>query len=203
MPRPADARALVLFSGGVDSAVALWWALQEGLKPATLTFRYPGRPRGEARAAADLLRCAGVGDSIEAIEVDLPFLTEAERPQVPAGYVPSRNALFYSFAYHLAASRGFGRILGGHNAEDAAKFPDATPAFFASLERLLAQGLVVEAGRAAPRIEMPLIGMPKRDVVARGRAMGVPLELSWSCYEDNAVPCGACPGCASLPLALA
>lgn len=187
-------RALVLLSGGLDSAVALWWALREGHDVVALSFRYPGRPLREARAARDLAARAGV----RLVEADVPFLREPEGGRfrdAPRGYVPARNAVFYAAAAYHAEVLDRDAVVGGHNADDAARFPDASPAFFARLEALLGDGLWTPPGARAPRLVMPLSRLTKRQVVALGRELRAPLGLAWSCYEDGDAPCAACPSC--------
>lgn len=191
-------RALVLLSGGIDSAVALWWALDAGHEVVPLSFVYPGRPRGEADAARALAACARVPAPLEA---PLPFLREASEvpgwEAAPRGYVPARNALFYAAAAFHAELLGCNLVVGGHNGGDGDRFPDASPGFFRDLERLLGRGLWRPPGgeRPGPRLTMPLLRLSKREVVELGRALGVPLDLAWSCYEDGDVACGECPSC--------
>lgn len=198
-------RALVLLSGGLDSAVALWWSKREGHQTVALAYAYPGRPKEEARAARDLADHAGV----RLDEVPLPFVVEPEGGRfagAPRGYIPGRNALFYAAAAHRAEVAGFDLIVGGHNADDARRFPDASPAYFARLGALLADGLWLPRDARAPRLVMPLAALTKREVAALGRELGAPLALSWSCYEDGEAPCGTCPSCTdrlALPLARA
>ena len=199
---PRVARTLVLVSGGMDSTVALWWTLAQGHEALALTFHYPGRPRREVAAGREVVRAAGLEGPIEA---DLPFLREAgdvdarrhrkDFAAAPAGYVPARNALFYAAACHHAQALGCDLVVGGHNAEDAALFPDASPAFFADLERLLRHGLWTGPGVPAPRLEMPLLRLSKAEVAALGARLGAPVERTWSCYEDGDGPCAACPAC--------
>lgn len=185
-------RSLVLVSGGLDSTVSLWWARGEGHDVVPLTFHYPGRPRGEVRATEEIVRAAEVGPLVEA---DMPFLRESGDPRAPAGYVPARNALFYAAACHHAQALGCDLVVGGHNAEDAVLFPDASASFFADLDRLLARGLWTPPGARAPRLEMPLLRLDKAGVAALGARLGAPLHRTWSCYEDGEGPCGACPAC--------
>ncbi|MFA5862237.1 MAG: 7-cyano-7-deazaguanine synthase [Candidatus Thermoplasmatota archaeon] len=197
-------RALVLLSGGLDSAVALWWAQRAGHDIVPLTYRYKGRPVREARAARDLADRAG----LHLIEADLPFLAEpADAPLVhersrvardaPRGYIPARNAIFYATAAYYAELLACDIIVGGHHAEDAARFPDATPSFFERFERIVQDGLWSpdEGPPHGPSLVMPLIALTKLEVVALGRELGVPMALAWSCYEDGEAPCGACPSC--------
>lgn len=199
------ARALILLSGGLDSTVALWWALAEGHDATALTFHYPGRPRHEADAARRVAQRAGVA----LVEAHVPFLEEgkdadarrrlARFQAAPPGYVPARNAIFYAAAAYHAQVLGCDLVVGGHNAEDAARFPDANAAFFADLESLLRRGLWTGPGVPAPRLHMPLLDLSKEGVAALGRRLGAPLDLTWSCYEDGEAPCGACPACQRAP----
>lgn len=194
-------RALVLLSGGLDSAVALWWTMREGHETVPLAYNYKGRPAREARAARELARHAG----LSLLEADLPFLAEPIDADVhpdarvanepPRGYIPARNAIFYSAAAYHAEILACSIIVGGHNAADVNRFPDATPDFFARFERLLDEGMWTPEGTRGPHFVMPLSALSKNGVVAMGRDLGVPVGLSWSCYEDGEAPCGACPSC--------
>ncbi|HUR68641.1 MAG TPA: 7-cyano-7-deazaguanine synthase [Candidatus Thermoplasmatota archaeon] len=192
-------RALVLLSGGLDSTVALWWAAAEGYEPVALTLRYEGRPRGETRAARAILALRG---DTEAHEVDLPFLREgadidrARFSGAPPGYVPFRNALFYSLACYHAQALDCCIVVGGHNAEDAALYPDASRRFFDDLQAVLDRGAWRGGDIVPPKLVMPLLALDKDAVHALGERLGAPMELSWSCYEDGETPCGACPACA-------
>lgn len=191
-------RALVLLSGGLDSAVAYAWAARERHDLVGLSFHYPGRPRGEVVATRALV--ARFGGRL--VEVDLPFLREptpaedARFARAPPGYIPARNAAFYAIACHLAQVHACALIVGGHNAEDAARYPDASAAFFGGLESLLHRGLWLPAGEEPPSLVMPLLGLRREEVVALGESLGVPLEETWSCYEDGDEACGRCPACA-------
>lgn len=191
-------RALVLLSGGLDSTVALWWASDAGYEPVALTFRYRGRPRGEAKACREILAAAPVRESHE---VDLPFLMEAadldpERFHgAPPGYIPFRNALFYAAASFHAQALGCRIVVGGHNAEDAALYPDASRSFFDDLQGLLDRGAWRGPGVSVPKLVMPLLALDRHEVLALGERLGAPVGRTWSCYEDAEAPCGSCPAC--------
>ena len=182
--------AVVLLSGGIDSAVALYWARAEGHRLWTLEVQYHERPRGERAAAAAL---AGHAGAIRLL-VDLPFAREARLEGAPEGYIPARNLLFYSIAAHEAEIVGASLLVGGHNRLDAERFPDARRAFFDGLEALFPQGLWTEHGRAL-RVALPLAEKDKAAVLRLGLDLGVPFEHTWSCYEDGPRPCGDCPAC--------
>lgn len=200
--RKGGTRALVLLSGGLDSAVALAWAHREGWDVEPLTFDYHARPRREREAAFAVARAVGARP---ARVVPLPFLREvgdvpvAERlnpalGDAPDGYVPARNLVFYALASHFAEIAGARAIVGGHIGTDAERFGDASGAFFEGLSALNRRGLWT-ARRAPIDIVLPLKGMAKREVVSLAVELGVPLGDTWSCYVDGASPCASCPSC--------
>lgn len=195
-------RALVLVSGGLDSTVALWWAAAEGYEPVAVTAQYPGRPRGEVRATREVLDAS---PARERHDVELPFLAEAAeldarsgRPRfagAPAGYVPYRNALLYGVAAFHAQALGCCVIVGGHNREDAALYPDASQGFFDELQAVLDRGAWRGGEVVPPKLVMPLLALDREEVLALGDRLGAPLSSTWSCYEDLDGPCGECPAC--------
>src|SRR5437764_1142840 len=135
--------AIVLLSGGIDSAVALFWARQQGYRLWALEFEYHLRPRRERECAAALAALTGA----TRMPVAVPFLYEAadlaeagmkaeHLEQSPRGYIPARNLVFYSIAGYYAEALQAGVIVGGHNREDAARFPDAGRSFFDTLGQL-------------------------------------------------------------------
>jgi len=167
--------AVVLVSGGIDSAVALDWA-RERYRPIAVSYQVAGRPRGEARACAALVTRAGV----EHLPVAVPFL----RPRA-SGYAPARNLVFHAIALAIAEERKAGAVVAGHNASDAAAFADARPAYFRRVERL---------GKGV-RILLPFARLTDAQVILEGRQRGVPLDLTWSCYRDGTRPCRRCGAC--------
>lgn len=191
-------RALVLLSGGLDSTVALWWAVDAGYEPIILTFRYHGRPRGETRACKAVIAASGTA---AAHEIDLPFLMEAADLDAarfqgaPPGYIPFRNALFYSAASFHAQAFDCCVIVGGHNKEDAALYPDAARTFFDDLQGVLDRGAWRGGDVVVPKLVMPLLDLDRDEVLTLGERLGAPIAHTWSCYEDLEAPCGACPAC--------
>jgi 7-cyano-7-deazaguanine synthase len=195
-------RAIVLLSGGVDSAVALWWAKTQGWQIRPLTFDYFGRPRRE-RDAVHQLTSRVRSEPVR--HVDLPFLKEVddlkkegfenrELLRAPEGYIPGRNLIFYGLAGHYAERDGARYILGGHNGIDPESFPDSSPKFFNFLNSMFHLSLW-SYGASPVQIVVPLSGRSKEEVVRMGLDMKVPFELTWSCYWDRDVHCGTCVSC--------
>lgn len=195
-------RAIVLLSGGVDSAVTLWWARKQGWDVQPLTFDYFGRPRREHAAVEALVKRA----TVRPIRyVDLPFLKEVDdlreaglaNPVLrdsPEGYIPARNLIFYSLAAYYAELEGTRYLVGGHNGVDPESFPDASPKFFDYLNNVLHLSLW-SYDRSPVQVVVPLSGKSKEEVLRLGRDLGVPFELTWSCYWDRDVHCGTCVSC--------
>lgn len=192
-------KAVVLLSGGIDSAVALWDVRSRTRGVQALTFHYHDRARQEIDATRALAAAAGV----PLREIEVPFLREAtdlgedQSPALagaPEGYVPARNLVFYAVAANVAESVGACSIVGGHHGEDATLFPDASPDFFSVFGELARMG--VWSWQKRPfTVDLPLKGLSKREVVARGLALGVPMGLTWSCYGTAERSCGHCRSC--------
>lgn len=203
MPGPGEReKALVLLSGGIDSAVSLWWARGQGWDLVPLTVDYHERPAAEMRAIRDLLAAIGVR---ELVQVPMPFLKETSDLRkeglrnpllggAPDSYIPARNMVFYAVAGYYAETLGAPRIVGGHNGIDPETFPDSSPEFFRHVNSLYRLGLW-SYGRTPVAIELHLAGKSKEEVVAMGRRLGVPFEKTWSCYFDGVKHCGRCPSC--------
>lgn len=194
--------AIVLLSGGIDSAVTLWWAKAQGYDVRPLTFDYFGRPKREHAAIEALVRKAGVKD---VRTVPLPFLKEVDdlRPDgfanaalkgSPEGYIPGRNLVFYSLAAYYAELDGARYLIGGHNGIDPESFPDASPKFFSFLNEMFRLSLW-SYDRSPLKVLVPLSGLSKEDVLRMGFDMKVPFEVTWSCYWDKDVHCGTCVSC--------
>lgn len=185
--------ALVLLSGGLDSAVALAWAHLHFKTIHALTFHYHLRPFHERLSVFRLLQ--QFPSSLR--EIPLPFLKEAGDfrsellDQVPEGYISNRNMVFYSIAIHFAELQDCSTIIGGHTSEDSESFPDAGPAFLDQLQELANQALQINK----IRIVLPLSGLTKLQVLEKAIEWKVPLEFTWSCYADNTAPCGECVSC--------
>lgn len=195
-------RAIVLLSGGVDSAVALWWAKKQGWDIRPLTFDYFGRPKREDAAVRMLSSRAGTAD---VRHVDLPFLKEVDDLRKegfenrilldsPEGYIPGRNLIFYGLAGYYAELDAARYLVGGHNGVDPESFPDSSPKFFNFLNSVFHLSLW-SYDRSPVQILVPLSGKSKEEVVRMGLEMKVPFDITWSCYWDRAVHCGTCVSC--------
>jgi 7-cyano-7-deazaguanine synthase len=201
-------RAIVLLSGGLDSATVLAIARSKGYECYALSVEYGQRHRAELDAAqhvaAALGACehrimrvdfAGIGGS--ALTDGNVAVPEAPAPGIPVTYVPARNTLFLSLALGWAEVIGAGDIFVGVTAVDYSGYPDCRPAFVAAFEQL-AQ-LATKAGVEGVRfkIHAPLIEMSKADIIRAGTELGVDFGATVSCYQADAQgrACGKCDSC--------
>jgi len=201
--------AVVLVSGGLDSATCLAIARAEGFVCHALSFAYGQRHAAELRAAERVARALGA-DCHRVMNIDLAAfggsaLTDRDIavPEAPVGgipvtYVPARNTVFLSLALAWAEVLGAQDIFIGVNAVDYSGYPDCRPEFIAAFERLanLATRAGVE-GTAPVRIRTPLIALSKADIIRRGLALGVAFEDTVSCYQADSEgrACGRCDSC--------
>jgi 7-cyano-7-deazaguanine synthase len=206
------APAIVLLSGGLDSAVMLAMAKSRGFAPHALTFRYGQRHAVEINAARAVATALGVAAHRE-IEIDLrafgaSALTDAiDVPKgrtaeematgIPVTYVPARNTVFLAYALAWAEVAGAADIFIGVNAQDRGGYPDCRPEYIEAFERMA--NLATKAGVEGRhlRIHAPLVNMTKTDVVRTGQALGVEFSLTSSCYDPSAdgLACGQCDAC--------
>jgi 7-cyano-7-deazaguanine synthase len=189
-----------MLSGGLDSATALWWARSEGLEVLPVSVEFGGRPRREHAAVERLAEAAGAGP-VERMPMpfvrlagELPAYRGAGRP-VPYGYIPMRNLLFFTLAAYHADGHGARFVVGGQLKEDAQDFPDASSTYFAQVNDLLKRSTNGWSRAGPPEVLLPLAGLVKTDVVRQGAKLGVPFELTWSCWLDGERPCGSCVSC--------
>jgi len=204
-------KAIVLLSGGLDSATCLLIALADGFEVYALSFDYGQRHAVEIERARTLARFYGVREH-RVVRLDLPSrgasaLTDSSQPvprhalgreAIPVTYVPARNTLFLAHALAWGEAIGAGTIFIGANALDYSGYPDCRPEFLEAFERMANLG--TRAGvEGALRFEVraPLLAMTKADIVRRASGMGLQFELTTSCYDPSAGggPCGACDSC--------
>jgi 7-cyano-7-deazaguanine synthase len=202
-------RAVVLVSGGLDSATTLAIAREQGKECYALSVDYGQRHRAELDAARLIAKSLGVIEH-RTLRVDLggiggSALTDTsiavpESPQVgiPVTYVPARNTIMLSFALGWAEVLNAPEIFIGVNAVDYSGYPDCRPAFIAAFERVanLATKVAVE-GVMCFRVVAPLIDLTKAQIVQRGTALGVDFSLTVSCYQadETGRACGRCDSC--------
>lgn len=196
-----DDKALVMLSGGLDSATCLYWAKEKFSNVSAITFNYFGRLSQEKRATARLAKAAGVD---ELIRVDLPFVKEAsdfyngrlkkkDSNALWSSYVPARNLMFYSIAAHYAEYIGAERIIGGHNLHDVF-FKDASKEYIEKLNALLKEGCLLSNGQAY-KILLPLSEMSRKEVIKLAVKLRTPIEQTWSCHKAGKAHCGRCYAC--------
>jgi 7-cyano-7-deazaguanine synthase len=205
--------AVVLLSGGLDSATVLAVARREGFELNALSFRYGQRHRVELEAARAVALAAAVarrvvvdidlglfGGSALTDNIDVPHRAEGEAPDegIPVTYVPARNTIFLAFALAWAETLDCQDVFIGVNALDYSGYPDCRPEYIAAFERLanLATKAGVE-GRREMRIHAPLISMTKAEIICLGVELGVDYGLTHSCYDPapGGRPCGTCDSC--------
>ena len=202
--------AVVLLSGGLDSAVAGAWARAEGYDLWALTLDYGQRHRVELDAAAAVALHLQVREHLvqhvdlrafggSALTADIP-VPKAHSPgagPIPPTYVPARNTIFLALALGLAEARGAGALVIGANAIDYSGYPDCRPAFLKAFERLAEAGTRAGVEGNPPRILAPLIDLSKAEIVTLGHEFGVPFERTHSCYDpdDSGRHCGSCDAC--------
>lgn len=202
--------AIVLLSGGLDSATTLAIAQADGFEPLALSFRYGQRHEIELEAARNVAAAAGVrehkfvdldlrrfGGSALTADIAVPKDRDLQADEIPITYVPARNTIFLAHALALAEILGLQDLYIGINAVDYSGYPDCRPEFVAAFEHLasLATKAAVE-GRPA-RIHTPLIHLTKAEIIRRGLELGVDYGLTRSCYDPDAAgrACGHCDSC--------
>ena len=205
--------AIVLLSGGLDSATVLAIAKSQGYAVFALTFRYGQRHDYEIEAAKKIARLAEIERHAN-VEIDLRSIggsaltDDIEVPKnrsgkeigtgIPITYVPARNTVFLSYALALAESTDAADIFIGVNALDYSGYPDCRPEYIEAFERManLATQAAVEAGRKL-RIHTPLIDLSKADIIRKGLELGVDYSLTHTCYDPGpgGIACGACDAC--------
>ncbi|HEY7654194.1 MAG TPA: 7-cyano-7-deazaguanine synthase QueC [Methylomirabilota bacterium] len=206
-------RAVVLLSGGLDSATAFAVARAEGFECYALSFDYGQRHDRELDSARRVAAALGVKEHLvlrldlraiggSALTADIPVPKgrsgEAIGIGIPVTYVPARNTIFLSHALAWAEVLESQDIFIGANVQDSSGYPDCRPEYIEAFERManLATKAGVE-GRSRLRIHAPLISLTKGQIVRRGVELGVDFALTWSCYEPepDGRACGLCDSC--------
>jgi 7-cyano-7-deazaguanine synthase len=202
-------KAVVLYSGGLDSTTCLAIARDEGFAPYALSFAYGQRHAVElAKARASAPQVGAVEHLVvefdyrqvggSALTADIAVPKDGVGAAIPVTYVPARNTIFLSFALGWAEALGAFDIFIGVNALDYSGYPDCRPEYIAAFETManLATRVAVEgAGRF--RIHAPLLHLSKAEIIRRGLALGVDYRLTHSCYDPTpeGLACGLCDSC--------
>lgn len=209
-------RAVVLLSGGLDSATVLAVATDEGFECHALSFRYGGRTPADLDAASRVARAAGVADHV-VLDIDLgrfagpesaggatadglaPVASRDAGPVDPPGYVPARNTVFLALALSHAEVIGAQDVFIGIDALDQSGYPDCRPEFVAAFEAManLATRAAVDHGRHL-NIRAPLMQLSKARIVELGQRLGVDHSMTVSCRrpDPDGSACGECAACA-------
>jgi len=203
-------QAIVLLSGGLDSATAAAMARADGFELNALTVRYGQRHAAEIGAARRVGAALGVLRHLE-IEVDLrgigasaltsdipvPRDRDLTETGIPVTYVPARNTIFLSLALGWAEALGVLDIFIGVNALDYSGYPDCRPAFIRAFEDLAAVATRAGVEGERFRIHTPLIELSKADIIRKGIELGVDYAITHSCYDPGpgGAPCGRCDSC--------
>lgn len=204
----APAKAVVLVSGGLDSATALAIARDEGYACHAVTFDYGQRHRVEIEAARRVAQALGAVDH-RIVPLDLSWIggsaltdrgiavPQQPSPGIPVTYVPARNTVFLAIALGWAEVLGAQDIFVGVNAVDFSGYPDCRPAFIEAFQRLanVATRAAVEGRRF--HIRTPLMHMRKAEIIQAGARLNVDYSLTLSCYDPDAqgAACGVCDAC--------
>lgn len=210
---PPPPKAVVLLSGGLDSATVLAIAREQGFACHALSFRYGQRHAYELQAAERVAQALGAiehrtahidlrvfGGSALTSEIAVPKHDAVSEIAggIPITYVPARNTIFLSFALAYAEVLGAFDVFIGVNALDYSGYPDCRPAYISAFEAManLATKSGVESSQRL-RIHAPLIEMTKAQIIQRGLALGVDYSLTSSCYDPGPAgqPCGHCDSC--------
>jgi len=212
-PKDTAKAAVVLLSGGLDSATAAAWAANAGYRLSALSIAYGQRHAVELDAARAVAQALGIRDHV-VLPIDLAAfggsaLVDATIPVpqgrsaaeiahgIPSTYVPARNTVFLGLALAMAEARGCDAVVLGINAVDYSGYPDCRPEFLRAFQEVARLG--TKAGVEGRPIELlaPLVTLSKTEIIRLGLSLGVDYGLTTSCYSPDAAgrPCGRCDSC--------
>ncbi len=209
MRRESEKKAVVLLSGGIDSATCLAYARSKGYECHALSFDYGQRHRIELKCAKKIARRFQAiehlvvrldlrkwgGSALTSGKIKVP--KDGLKPGIPATYVPARNMVFLSVACAFAEARGINEIFIGVNSLDYSGYPDCRPQFVRSFERTANLGTKAGIEKGKIRIRAPLQQMEKWQIVKLALSLGVEIAETSSCYDPapDGSPCGRCDSC--------
>jgi len=199
-------KAIVILSGGMDSTTATFIAKKEGYEIIPLHFNYGQRT--ERKELESFNKICDYLNLKNRYIIDIPFFkqigasalvdenievpTEGIKPGIPITYVPFRNGIFLSIAAAVAEKEGAEAIFIGVVEEDSSGYPDCREDFIKKMQQTINSGTKPET---KIEIKTPLIHLKKEDIVKKAIEVGVPLELTWSCYKEEDEACGVCDSC--------
>ncbi len=201
-------KAVVLLSGGLDSATTAAIAIKEGYQAIALSFRYGQRHQRELDAAVKIAKALEIkehfvidvnlsqwgGSSLTDESMTIP--QEGLQPDViPSTYVPGRNTVFIAIALSLAEAKNAQAIYLGINAVDYSGYPDCRPEYLQAYQQLANLSSKAGIEGNTPKLVAPLVKDSKADIVRRALELNVPIADTWSCYQGGETPCGLCDSC--------
>jgi len=212
---PIMKKAIVLLSGGLDSATALGMALSNRRECYPIAFDYSQRHKRELSSSAQIVaHYSSQGAPIKSLRIvsllGLDFSTSAltsdlEVPahrdektmaqDIPVTYVPARNSIFLSIGTAFAEALGADEVWAGFNALDYSGYPDCRPEYVTAMEEALSKGTKRGVEGKGIKLVSPIIMKTKSEIIAEARKLRVPLGYSWSCYVGQDKPCGSCDSC--------
>ncbi len=193
-------KCVIVLSGGPDSAVVAYWAKKQGYELYPLTFNYGQIAVKETQSAQKIAESLGTktkivdlsalksvfGDVTSLCNSNIPLTAEFSQPII----VPFRNAIFLSVAVSYAVSVGANKIFYGAHGSDEPFYPDCRREFYEAFEKAARLGTGEDIS-----VQAPFSGKRKSEVIEEGVKLGVPFELTWSCYREDAKHCGKCESC--------
>ena len=201
-------KAVVLVSGGLDSAVTLFLAIKKGYECYPLVFDYGQRHRREIAQAKKIVRASGLKLSV--VKLQLPWKGSSlldkgiKIPQdrtireikkgIPSTYVPARNTILLSIAASFAEAIGARSIFIGAHFEDSSGYPDCRLEYLKAFDKVIRLGTKLGLENKL-KLEFPLINRRKSRIIALGLSLKVPFGLTWSCYKGGSEPCMRCDSC--------
>lgn len=200
--------AVVLLSGGLDSATSAAIAINQGYEVIALSLRYGQRHHKELDAAKNIAQALNIaqhyiidvniaqwgGSSLTDSSLSLPQ-SGVDATVIPSTYVPGRNTVFIALALSLAEAKGAQAIYLGINAVDYSGYPDCRPDYLQAYQTLANLSSKAGLEGKAPQLVAPLITKTKVDIIKDAIKLGVPIAKTWSCYQGEDEPCGLCDSC--------
>lgn len=204
-------KAVILFSGGLDSTTVLAKAKADGYDCYAMSFDYSQRHSVELASAQKIALNAGLkehkiikldlaqigGSALTDLSIDVPVEDNVDTSDIPVTYVPARNTIFLSIALGWAEVIGANRIFVGVNAVDYSGYPDCRPEYINAFEKMANLATRVGVEEHSLRIETPLINLSKAEIIQLGINLGVDYSETVSCYQadEDGKACGVCDSC--------